>query len=352
MRATINCLWNNHFFASHLVKTLLHAVHAAAFTVYCVQISAGRRVQLDSGSEGTVGRYAAFMLIFMSAYITFFEVRQLLGQQLYHGPIKGALLYWLSLWNVADVLLAVSVVAAVMLDLLGGSISEGHFHVKGLLAGAAILMLVRSAQMLRGFALTGWLVMVLLQNLQDMIGFIFLVLLTILFFAIAFMMLFRQDRVGDPDYDFASHATLTNSLMNTFTMGVFGDFELGTFEEGMMSSVMAKSLFVVFMVIVGVVSLNALIAFLGDSYAKVQERQVEATLSLKASLIVGARCGAAAACACTRHQVCARLLRRASLLRPSPLLQSITMRWALLPPAASGKSRGRTCCESSRTRMV
>mmetsp|Transcript_10289 Transcript_10289/g.26761 ORF Transcript_10289/g.26761 Transcript_10289/m.26761 type:complete len:153 (+) Transcript_10289:1-459(+) len=40
------------------------------------------------------------------------------------------------------------------------------------------------------------------------------------------------------------------------------------------------------MVSVGVVALNALIAFLGDSYARVQERQVEATLSLKASLIV------------------------------------------------------------------
>lgn len=65
--------------------------------------------------------------------------------------------------------------------------------------------------------------------------------------------------------------------------------QVDTFNDGMINSIMSKALFIIFMLLVGVVSLNALIAFLGDSYAKVQERQVEASLSLKASLIVGAR---------------------------------------------------------------
>lgn len=156
----------------------------------------------------------------------FFEMRQLLGQQLYLGFLRGTVSYLMSMWNIADVLLSVSVFGAVALDMFGGSIGEGHFHVKGMLAAASILLLGRTAQILRGWELTGWLVMVLLQNLQDMIAFIFLVLMTILFFSISFMMLFKHTDELPDDYGGGRHDTILNSMMNTFTMGVFADFEV------------------------------------------------------------------------------------------------------------------------------
>ncbi|KAJ1620870.1 hypothetical protein T492DRAFT_847456 [Pavlovales sp. CCMP2436] len=107
--------------------------------------------------------------------------------------------------------------------------------------------------------------------------------------AVAFMMLFKPEMLEDESYQGANHKTILESLTFTFTAGIFGDFEMTTFDDGMMNALMGKTLFFFFMVITGVVALNALIAFLSDSYAQVQERQAEATLSLKASLIVCAR---------------------------------------------------------------
>jgi len=151
---------------------------------------------------------------------------------------------------------------------------------------ASLALFLRTAQMLRGFELTGWLVMVLQQNIIDMMGFMALVSIFLLFFTISFMMLFHGEMAEDPDFDGRDFSTLSEGLMNAFVLGVFGDVELTTFEDDMRAPTVARILFIVFMVLVGVVSLNALIAFLGDSYAKVQERQVEATLTLKAGLIV------------------------------------------------------------------
>jgi len=285
MRTTIQCLWDQHFFVSHLQKFALHIVHVAAFILYCMEIAEGQHTQQET--ELLVGRYSSFTILFMSTYLLFFEIRQLLGQQMYHGLVSGTLGYVLSPWNICDILAALLPSYAIAVDISGGSIDTGHVNVRGLLAASSILLLVRTGQLLRGFELTGWLVMVLLQNVQDMIGFIFLVGLNIMFFAVAFMMLFKPEVLEDESYEGANHKTLLQSFTFTFTAGVFGDFDMATFEDGMMNAMMAKTLFFFFMVITGVVALNALIAFLGDSYAKVQERQTEATLSLKASLIVG-----------------------------------------------------------------
>jgi hypothetical protein len=281
MRPTVHCLWRNHFFIAHLVKSLLHAVHVAALAVYIIEIASGNRFYDNEWSARLL--YAVAGICVMSAYVVFFELRQLLGFQLHHGLVSGTIMYVCSFWNIGDLLTALVPLYAIALDAAGGAIDEGHVHVKGLLACSAILMFMRSAQLLQGFELTGWLVMVLMQNVIDMVGFIVLVSTSIFFFSLAFLMLFVDADGGERGYRQAWH-----SLMSTFTMGVFADFDVHVLDGGnTINTPMSVTLFVLFMVIVGVVSLNALIAFLGDSYAKVQDRQVEATLSLKARLIVG-----------------------------------------------------------------
>jgi hypothetical protein len=91
---------------------------------------------------------------------------------------------------VADVLGAAVPSIAVLLELFA---SEDMLTVRVLMALASVLLLVRTVQLLRGFKLTGWRVMVLIQNLRDMVGFLLILAALVYFFAIAFLMLFAGD---------------------------------------------------------------------------------------------------------------------------------------------------------------
>jgi len=296
MSAVVNCLWNRHFLFNHVITSAMNVLHVTAFIWYSMAVANGQRTLIAGSISGAFAddenrptRLAASSLAFFSLYVLVYEIRQILGLQIHTGIISGLLEYATSPWNISDLLSALLPAAAIALDLSGGEIASGHVNVKGLLAGASLALFGRTAQLLRGFKLTGWLVMVLQQNIVDMAGFIIVVFLILLFFSVSFVMLFDAQALADPDYDGEDYSHLGPALMASFFMGVFGEFEPSTFEEHMMSPVLARAMFIVFMILVGVVSLNALIAFLGDSYAKVQERQQEATLTLKALLIVGAR---------------------------------------------------------------
>lgn len=179
--------------------------------------------------------------------------------------------------------------------------------------------------------------MVLIQNMKDMVGFLLILLALIVFFAVAFLMLFGGDldaltEAGASAHESYTASVLTSntaisvsgfesfalSLMSTARMGMFGDFDFSVFNRAAHPEI-ARFLFFVFVLVVGVVALNALIALLSDSYAQVQEQQTEQSLRLLAALVIGARfclyCHRSSAhtriaCVGAMHAVFAAILKR------------------------------------------
>ena len=131
-----------------------------------------------------------------------------------------------------------------------------------------------------------------------MSGFIVVVATLVYFSAVAFLLLFAN-QVGDndelaDDMDDDTALGLRKSspvsrffyaLLTMFNMGILGNFST----EGFASSANQEwttILFIIYMVLVMVVALNAVIAVLGDSFEKVQERKTAEQNRERAGLII------------------------------------------------------------------
>lgn len=73
------------------------------------------------------------------------------------------------------------------------------------------------------------------------------------------------------------------SLLNVFMAGILGDFDMDSFENAT-DPALLLALFIVFLIVVSVVMLNALIALLGESFAKMQEKAVAENMMQRALL--------------------------------------------------------------------
>lgn len=128
--------------------------------------------------------------------------------------------------------------------------------------------------------LPGWLISVLKQNFLDVRGF-GIVLSTILFgFAFCFRIVFgdvsgacafelNEQGALIEECDVDPYRNIGRAFLSTFELAVVGSYEPGIFDESQYT-VLSVVLFVAAVMCVLVVVLNALIAVLSDSYARVQ----------------------------------------------------------------------------------
>lgn len=291
---TVKALWTNHFFALHVIKSLLVLATAVGYMYFVIHLHQGHRsatseAALLSDETESVAHTMATMgrIILVTLFITFVNsALQLYGaieayDDLVEGLVSGTFEFLFNPWNLFDIALVISLSWATfgeMYDTLPlYSVEEGkHYNVAGLLALSGLFLLVRVVQVLRGFELTGWLIMALIQNLRDMLGFIVVLSTIIVFFASSFLTLFpfesavvaaarRLAEVGaDGAADAAAGAADTaagaaaatamdtgavaselaaalekqpegfgsfkEALLVTFNMGIFGDFDTDQFE--------------------------------------------------------------------------------------------------------------------------
>jgi len=312
MSRTVRALWKGHFFALHVFKTALTVATAALYFVFAEAVHSGYRSTM-SGQTSLLTEssadyyyvptpvamtYAGWGILALSAYATFSALFQLYGaieaygSDIFTGVISGTLEYLLNGWNLTELLGIAFLASSVYGEFYNAfEIYTGHINVAGLLSCAGLFTLVRCVQVMRGYETTGWLIMALIQNIRDMVGFMLVIGIIIAFFSVSFMSLFPVSEVarrrleGGEDAGIAPFQGLSVALLQTFDMGLFGDFDTNDFDESI-SPAIAKVLFIFFMLITGVVALNALIALLGDSYAHVQEQKGEQSLRLYATCIV------------------------------------------------------------------
>ena len=204
-------------------------------------------------------------------------------------------------WNVVD-----AFALGLTLICLGIACTPSHNS-----RGVSILHVVNSALLtikflayLRGFEGTGWLITVLLQNVKDMRGFMVILIVILAGFTVIFRTLF--DTVEghceailshtDDDGDVSGFAVSSDCsrgpfekfalvAFGVFNMGIMGDFDTDNFDDSV-SPWTSRVCFVLLVVVVTVIALNALIALLGDSYSQIQENMVANRNFERAKVIV------------------------------------------------------------------
>lgn len=121
----------------------------------------------------------------------------------------------------------------------------------------------------------GWLISVLRNNMWDVRGFLVILACCLLGFALAFRVLFGdiEGLCIDEACTVDPFGTYTRSLMSTFELAVLGVYDPAILSDSRFR-VLSAIVFVLAVMSVLVVALNALIAVLSDSYTRVQERAV------------------------------------------------------------------------------
>ncbi|GMI43165.1 hypothetical protein TeGR_g15080, partial [Tetraparma gracilis] len=160
---------------------------------------------------------------------------------------------------------------------------------------ATVMLMLKSLSFLRGFESTGWLITVLMQNIEDVKPFLVVITVIILGSSVAFRLLLGKipnpefcsvmlgtddepaegatwDTTHTWDCDDHPYGGVWSSFMSVFLMSVLGDFDTGLFEESP-NKVVSQFMFLFVSIFVTVIALNAIIALLGDSYSKVSEQE-------------------------------------------------------------------------------
>jgi WD40 repeat protein len=228
------------------------------------------------------------MSIIMIVFNTIFAAKEL--RQSRSGK---NLMYWRSIWNWVDTLSIVLVYVYSASTIWQGGVGTGNVP---LAVVTTLLLTLKLLSYLRGFDGTGWLISVLVQSFIDVQGFMVVLLSILLGFTTSFRLLFGKavgkcfisldqndgfDQTCDPD----PFNSFGRSLLSTLQLTILGNYDDGIL-EGTEYTFLAIFTFVVAILCVFVVTLNALIAVLSDSYARVQENAVANRRKERAELIV------------------------------------------------------------------
>jgi len=149
---------------------------------------------------------------------------------------------------------------------------------------------------LRGFERTGWLVAVLTQNFLDVRGFLIIMVIILLGFTAQFRILFSpvhgqcQTVIGNGNQiinecDGEPFGTMARSILSTFEITILGAYDSDILYENE-NHILAGFVFMIAVTVIFVISLNALIAVLGDSFSRVQENVTANRRRERAELIV------------------------------------------------------------------
>lgn len=207
-------------------------------------------------------------------------------------------------WNIVDV----SVLLLVLFHLVTLFMYDHHPEARGVpnlktivSVFTSIFLTIKLLSYIRAFPSSGWLISVLIQNTKDMMPFLTVMLIILIGFTSVFAELvhsFKWTCTGgidddetqcekDPGRARQALYSFFVAFLKTFNIGIMGDFDSSDYSSsGSTVPWLANLNHVLVCLAVPVVSLNALIALLGDSYESIQENIVATKRMAQARLIV------------------------------------------------------------------
>ncbi|GMH67844.1 hypothetical protein TL16_g04785 [Triparma laevis f. inornata] len=274
MTAVLEVLWEEHIKMWFYIKASIFLVMVIAWIMLVQLVVSSETGKITMNNFDRVV-YAVVLLI--NFWLIYEEYRQAKGSP------GGVLKHFSDVWNALDIFSA-TMMSCFVFFLEYDTSTDTYIFIG--VAGTILLML-KSLSFLRGFESTGWLITVLTQNVADVRPFLIVMMVIILGSSVAFNLLLShaEDEGGDKPY-----SGWWTSFFSVFLMSVLGDFDTGLFDKAGMhpsefSKLVTQLVFLFVVLFITVVALNALIALLGDSYAKVSEFETANKKKERAELI-------------------------------------------------------------------
>jgi WD40 repeat protein len=282
MGLVLRVMWEDYIRKYFLLDLIVFLFYFLIWVCLVDWTSSTTSTQEDSlnGAEETM----AIVMLVLNTIFAAKELRQ--------SRLGRKLSYWISLWNWVDASSIVLVYAYTIPTMVRG-VGMGNVP---LAVVTTLLLTIKLLSYLRGFDGTGWLISVLVQNFTDVQGFM-VVLLAILFgFTASFRFLLGNVpgsctiSLDDGDQfeqtcDLDPFDSIGRSFLSTFELTILGSYDQSVL-SGSDYSFLSILTFLVAVLCVLVVTLNALIAVLSDSYARVQENAVANRRKERAELVV------------------------------------------------------------------
>jgi hypothetical protein len=172
------------------------------------------------------------------------------------------------LWNIVDALQVILSLALCVAFFLGWQ------HTKAVLAVAVYFRWLGLLYYLQPLKATGPLVRMIVAICYDVRYFIMVLGIALVATFLVLHMLVTGDGYGQPG----------TALFATYNMLFLGDFDVGLLDGEY--TVLARVLFVLTMLFVAIILLNLLIAIMGDSYTRIQEKSEVEFLRLRATVLL------------------------------------------------------------------
>eukprot|EP00977_Amphora_coffeiformis_P009223 scaffold2102_cov161-Amphora_coffeaeformis.AAC.7 len=263
MALVLRVLWKEHIRKLFVIDFILYLALCVCWVgLLEAELVSSSLPQLNDTGLETL-KYATFVLNSIFALKETLEAR--------YGRRPG---YFRSFWNSVDIL-AVGLIYAYLLYRWA---ERGTNASVSLAVASTLVSTMKLLSYLRGFSQTGWLISVLGANFWDVRGFLVVLLTILIGFTVAFRLLFA----GISEEAFGS---LRRSFLSTFELTIVGSYEadlLYNSEE----NALAIFTFILAVTCCLVVTLNALISLLSDSYARIMENATANRRKERAGLIV------------------------------------------------------------------
>ncbi len=278
-RTSINCQWNGWAFRKFLVEQFaIFMGYLACLTVSC-ELSA-----IISQDEGIGFMMQIMQFVFAAsvcvgiAYFAVVEMSQCLT--------LGSKRYFSNGWNIRQCLALLAASGFVVAEMMNVSRDITVY----LSATALLLNWLGILYYLRVSERFAWIVYVLLRVIVGLIPFLTVIFGIILAFTFSFRSLHKQESTLD-DYDDESRKFISPaiSLKLIFLTGFFASFDDEIFDETY-SPIFSWVLIIALLLFVAIVSLNALIALVGDIFDRISGERKAVLTRVKAEHILMLYC--------------------------------------------------------------
>jgi len=240
-----------------------------------------------TGDNAAVGRQWTeyFLTVLVIAGLLYFVYLEFL-----QWSVLDKKAYWSDGWNTSQSIARLLTVVFIILEY--SNVSRGvvaHFAAMALLCNTAGVLFF-----LRGFDKIAWIIHALFCIMEDMIPFLIVMLVILFMFALTFWILYDASaavNVCDPgmDCDRRSFDNIGRAMETTFYAGIFADFDIDSMEETY-STEFAKILLAAMLTIMSLISMNALIAFMGNTFGRVLGEKTAVLTRIKALFILELYC--------------------------------------------------------------
>jgi WD40 repeat protein len=263
LHAVVEAHWSAYARRHFIQHMLVHLLWTCSFTWLALIITAEESSSVGARIATSAGCLAG------SAFVFCYEIKQLMAE--------GFQSYASDPWNALHVVSASLVVYVTVSFLFGGA----NDNLRSMAALTTIFLYLGVIFFARGFDRTAAIVRMLLQVISDCVAFMSVVFVLVAGFGISMHILYKNDDAGDDEL----LKSASGSLLWAFTAGILLDFDVDTLRRNSVNSQLAITIFVSQMALISLVSLNALIAFMGDSYSRVAKTQVAERMRERAALV-------------------------------------------------------------------